>query len=97
MFIDEKMVPHFRSEDSGISKDMIIKIHQGALDYANKLFDLLKNIAIIQESNKLVYEEIMRMSVEENLLTDELKDKFILEDNFCTDKEINVFKRLIKN
>lgn len=97
MFIDEKMVPHFRSEDSGISKDMIRKIHQGALDYANKLFDLLKNIAIIQESNKLVYEEIMRMSVEENLLTDELKDKFILEDNFCTDKEINVFKRLIKN
>lgn len=93
-FIDSNMCPHYRQGDDGISKECIKAIHEGAEAFANDLFSLVGYEFINCENNKDVYEELVRMVVEENVLSDELMEKFVLEDNFCSDKKINIFDRL---
>ena len=44
-----------------------------------------------------VYEELIRLVVEEDVVSEDLKNKFVMEDNFCTDECINVFDRLSEN
>ena len=35
--------------------------------------------------------------MEEDVVSEDLKKRFVMEDNFCTDETVNVFERLTEN
>ena len=89
---DSHLKPVFRDKDDGISKDFIREVHKGAVDYTKDIAPLLEDIILSDNTNKNFYEELFRLSVEEDLLSEELKKQFILEDNFCKKNVTDVFK-----
>ena len=89
---DSHLKPVFRDKDDGISKDFIREVHKGAVDYTKDIAPLLEDIILSDNTNKNIYEELLRLSVEEDLLSEELKKQFILEDNFCKKNVTDVFK-----
>lgn len=97
-YMDETLKPVFlESEPNRIDKAVISEIHKGATDFAKELFELTGDIILLTERNKNVYEELIRVVVEGNILSEKLKSKFVLEDDFCTDEVINIFDRLCKS
>lgn len=96
-YIDEDLSPVFlEAETKSIDKYIINEIHNGAEDFAEEFFELVGNIILSVKSDKKVYEELVRIIVEGDILSEELKSKFVLEDDFCTDEVINIFERLRK-
>lgn len=94
-YIGDDLKPVFRKEEkSAVDKDVIEEIHSGALEYAKDFFSTVGDLFLKNENNKNIYEEIIRLAVEDNILSDELKNVFTLEDDFCTNKEINIFSLL---
>lgn len=96
-FMDEDLNPVFlKTEPNSIDKAVISEIHKGAIDFAKELFELVGNIILSVGNDKNVYEELIRMVVEGDILSEKLKNKFVLEDDFCTEEVINIFDRLQK-
>lgn len=91
-YIDDDVKPVFRKEEkSAVDKKIIEQIHSGAIGFAKDFFSTVEDLFIKAENNRNIYEEIIRLAVEENILSDKLKNMFKLEDDFCTDKQINIF------
>lgn len=96
-YIDENNKPVFlQVEKNSIDKNIIKEIHTGAVEYAKELFSLIGDVILYANNDKAVYEELIRMVVEENLLTEDMKKIFILEDDFCANEKIDIFKRFEK-
>lgn len=96
-YIDENIKPVFlQVEKNSIDKNIIKEIHTGAAEYAKELFGLIGDVILYANNDKAVYEELIRMAVEENLLTEDMKKIFILEDDFCANEKIDIFKRYEK-
>lgn len=96
-YIGDDFKPVFKKEEkSAVSKKVIEEIHRGAVEFARDFFSTIKDLFIYSENNRNIYEEILRITVEENIVSDEIKEIFRLEDDFCTNKSINVFDELIR-
>ena len=46
------------------------------------------------DSSKNMCEQLIKNVVEKDILSKEIKNKFVLEDQFCASGSINVFERL---
>ena len=77
--------------------EFILSIQEGVLKFAKDFFELTGDLIFACPMNKDVYEELIRLVVEEDVVSEDLKNKFVMEDNFCTDECINVFDRLSEN
>lgn len=80
-----------------ISKDVIMQIHEGAVDFADEVFSYLGELIFLIDGNKQIYEEVTRLIVEEDIVSKKLKDKFVIRDEFCTGGVINIFDKLSLN
>lgn len=89
---NDKLQPEFRSKDDGVSKAFIGEVHKGAIEYVKEIAPLLKDLIVVDSPNKNVYEELLRLAVETELISDKIKKQFILEDNFCKKNTTDVFK-----
>ena len=96
-YIGDDLKPVFKKEEkSAMDKSAIEEIQLGATEFATDFFGTIGDLFIYSENNKNVYEEIIRMAVEEDVISSEIKEMFRLEDDFCTNKGINVFEELAK-
>lgn len=96
-YIDENMKPVFLKEEKNcVDKVVIREIHKGAMEYSRELFELVGDVILLGNNDKAVYEELIRMVVEEELLTEDMKKIFVLEDDFCTNEKIDIFARYNK-
>ena len=91
--------PVFAKDDkSDEYKKLLDDIHEGAINFAKDFYSLVSSTMSFTDiiCNKDVYEELIRMAVEEDIIDEGLKKQFVMEDNFCTDEDINVFEKLSK-
>lgn len=96
--MDEVGNPVFAESDKSEEyTEFILSIQEGVLKFAKDFFELTGDLIFECPMNKDVYEELIRLVVEEDVVSEDLKNKFVMEDNFCTDECINVFDRLSEN
>ena len=67
------------------------------MEFAEDFFELTGDLIFECPMNGDVYEELIRLVVEEDVVSEDLKKRFVMEDNFCTDETVNVFERLTEN
>lgn len=96
--MDEVGNPVFAEPDKSEKyTEFILSIQEGALEFAEDFFELTGDLIFECPMNGDVYEELIRLVVEEDVVSEDLKKRFVMEDNFCTDETVNVFERLTEN
>lgn len=94
-YIDNNGLPVFKKDEiTTISKKNILDVHNGAKDFSRELFSLVGDELFALDECKDMCENLIKSIVEKDVLADDLKKLFILEDQFCTSGTINIFEKL---
>ena len=84
-----------KNEVMAIDKKDISSIHEGAKDFARKLFGYIGEDIIDVYIDTELSEKLIKSVVESNILSENIKNKLVLEDQFCKSGTINIFGKLI--
>jgi FMN phosphatase YigB (HAD superfamily) len=88
--MDENAKTVYEVEENPLYNNLIIEIHEGALTYIKDYCETINIENILEIPSKEFPENIVKFVVQNDVVSEELRDALVVEDSYCSDGKIKV-------